>query len=175
MIALPHTGIRVPTTTVHVLAVHQTGQGCDALQIAPVHEGRTLLGYAVNTGGDTRFVAVDRRGAFMVWSFIEQTKIFTDPALSDADVLDHLIAEHDWSRAAREAHTKRCYLVRILNSDRLPQSAELVDLAVPYPDFEAAARVLRTQPLPEGAVRMELWTGTMWEVVHDRPTTREGG
>lgn len=44
MIVLPHTGIRVPTTTVHVPAVHQAGQGRDALQIAPVHEGRTLLG-----------------------------------------------------------------------------------------------------------------------------------
>lgn len=90
-------------------------------------------------------------------------------------MLDHLIAEHDWSRAAREAHTQRCYLVRIVDHDMLPQSAGLVDLAVPYPDFEAAARVLRTQPLSEGAARRELWTGSTWEAVHDRPDVGEDG
>lgn len=167
MITLPHTGMVVPPTNVHVTSSHETGDDCDGVRVATVHEERKLLGYAVTAyGRETRFVPASKRGAYVMGSFLIQTTIYTPAEVTSVDVLDHLVAEHDWARVAGEAERQRCYLLRVIDADGFPQEAELVDLAAPYPDYGAAKRALRTHTLPPGTARAELWTGQRWEQVY---------
>ncbi|MFC9085872.1 hypothetical protein [Nocardiopsis dassonvillei] len=174
MITLTHTGLRVPPTHVHVTATQRIGSGRDTIEIATVRQRRTLLGHTTNThDGPTRFVAVDQRAAYVVWSFAMQTALF-NPGLTEATVLDHLIAEHDWELAVRDAGRRWCYLLRVIDASGLPAHAELLDIAASYPDYPAAVRAARKRSFPTDAARAELWTGDVWTQIHpDQQHTAE--
>ncbi|MFI8944172.1 hypothetical protein [Streptomyces syringium] len=168
LIKLPHTGLHVPHDRYTLADFQQMTTLCGIAYNATVHEGERCVGVIENqgNGGGTWFfpaTAADRRA---VHAFAAACRMDGEP-LSEEQVLDHLITEHETAQDVAKCARRRASLLRGFNEGGEP-GVSIIASAPPVwldradsPFLPRLARDLKASA-PDVAA-WELWTGGQWK------------
>ncbi|MFJ4343039.1 hypothetical protein [Streptomyces sp. NPDC088915] len=168
LIKLPHTGLHVPHDRYTLAGLQQMTTRCGIAYNATVHEGERCVGVIENegNGGGTWFFPATAADHHAVHEFAAACRMDGEP-LSEEEVLDHLITEHETARDVAKCARHRASLLRGLDEDGLP--AVITSVSAPpvwldradSPFLPRIARGLRASD-PDVAV-WEFWTGDQWK------------
>ncbi|TDB91215.1 hypothetical protein E1264_02690 [Actinomadura sp. KC216] len=164
MIELPHSGLSVPHTDLHVVSLREAMHAYGVSFTAVIAVGQRVVGVAENDGrgGPTSF----QPGASNVFTwrdmedFAAQCRHGGEP-VDVGGVLDCLVDEYDLARRIATATRLGRTLIRAVVMDRYPTN--VVEVDPPATDAQRAALIahLADVPVPDGA-RWEIWDGHRW-------------
>ncbi|WP_371801463.1 hypothetical protein OHA38_43550 (plasmid) [Streptomyces sp. NBC_01732] len=168
LINLPHTGLRVPHDRYTLADFQQMTTRCGIAYNATVNEGKRCVGVIENqgNGGGTWFhpaTAADHRA---VHDFAAACRMDSEP-LSEEEVLDHLITEHETAQEVAKCARRRATLLRGFDEDGGPVVSIAIGAAptrlarADCPFLPRLARDLKASD-PDVAV-WEFWTGDQWK------------
>ncbi|MEV4042856.1 hypothetical protein [Streptomyces sp. NPDC049744] len=165
---LPHTGLHVPHDRYTLADFQQMTTRCGIAYNATVHEGERCVGVIENqgNGGGTWFFPATAADHRAVHEFAAACRMDGEP-LSEEEVLDHLITEHETAQQVAKCARRRASLIRGYEEDGLP--AVTIAIGTPpvwldradSPFLPRVARDLKASD-PDVAV-WEFWTGDQWK------------
>jgi hypothetical protein len=169
--ALPHTGMRVPNTSISVTHIDQfpLASGGIAWQ-AEVCVGSTPLGtlHDEGQGGSTIFEPMTDNARRAMDLFVTMCRDPDENPLLDETVYDTLAEEHEVASAVEVAIMKERYMIRCHFESHI---SKLLSVTLPsenpYPDYESARAGLSDNfaEFGEDLIGIELWTGSAWDTV----------
>ncbi|TDD29626.1 hypothetical protein E1287_30565 [Actinomadura sp. KC06] len=165
MIDLPHSGLSVPNTDLHVVEYREEMGLATICITAVLAVGQRIVGTAEHDGGDddrTRFrPAPDSDFSWQdLEGFAVQCRRHGEPVSVD-EVLDCLVDEYELARRLALAEERGKTLARTVLRDGYPESVIDIDPPATAAHRDALAARLAETPLPEGA-RWEIWDGQRW-------------
>lgn len=168
LIKLPHTGLHVPYDRYTLANLQQMTTRCGIAYNATVHEGERCIGIIENegNGGGTWFSPATYADRLAVHEFAAACRMDGGP-LSEEDVLDHLITEHETAQQVAKYARRRASLLRGFDEDGSP--AITIAIGTPpvwldradSPFLPQIARDLKASD-PDVAA-WEFWTGDQWK------------
>lgn len=169
LVALPHSGLRVPHTDLHVTAA-RTMPGTDGDMLnATLRQGSRIIGHLINEGrgGPTFFQpCTPGFGWRELAAFVAACRNPADEPVTEETVLDLLAEEYrttrDIAAAARDGHValRQCVL-----HDGLTYrtgSGRSRPLTTPAVRAKLCAELEHSQPCSDGEW-WQHWTGTAWD------------
>ncbi|RPK32378.1 hypothetical protein EES39_38490 [Streptomyces sp. ADI92-24] len=167
LIQLPHTGLQVPHDRYTLADFQQMEMSCGIAYNATVNEGKRCVGIIENqgNGGGTWFspaTAADRRA---VHEFAAASRMGGEP-LSEEEVLEHLITEHETALEVAKCTRRRASLLRGFDEDgevivSISIAAAPTRLArADAPFLPRLARDLKASAPNVSA--WQFWTGDQW-------------
>lgn len=163
---LPHTGMRVPDTSVRVTRIDDLtlNSGNIAFRAEVQAAGRPLgTLHDDGQGGATVFSPRNPKAALIMQFFVSLSRDRNGDPLLDETVYDHLVEEFELAEMVAQTIAESRYAVRSHTPGHVSQ---LHTFALPsnrpYPDHEEARTAVASEPQAFGpdTVRLELWTGT---------------
>ncbi|MFD4320563.1 hypothetical protein [Streptomyces sp. NPDC058548] len=169
LIKLPHTGLHVPHDRYTLSNLQQMTTSCGIAYNATVHDGERCIGIIENEGNGegTYFSPVTYADRFDVHAFAATCWMEGGP-LSEEDVLDHLITEHETAQqVVKYALRDDASLLRGFDEDGSPAITIAIGTPLVWldradsPFLPQIARDLKASD-PDVAA-WEFWTGDQWE------------
>ncbi|MBD2829859.1 hypothetical protein ID875_20970 [Streptomyces globisporus] len=168
LIKLPHTGLHVPHDRYTLADLRQMLTRCGIAYNATVREGERYVGTIENqgNGGGTWLIPASAADRQAVHDFATICRMEGEP-LSEEDVLDHLVTEHETAQEVAKCEKKRASLIRGTEEDGMP--AAMLTVGIPpvwldradSPFLPKIVRDLKVRD-PDVAV-WEFWTGGDWK------------
>lgn len=171
MITLPHSGLSVPHTDLHVVELREDMHSYGVAVTAVLALGRCIVGVAENDGHGGQTVFQPDPANDFTWqdleAFAAQCRHGAEPT-DVSEVLDCLVDEYDFARRVAHAARRRRTLARTVVLDRYPEN--VVEVAPPATAEQRAVLTahLAAVPVPDGA-RWELWDGQRWTALIEPP------
>jgi hypothetical protein len=177
LVAMPHSGLRVPNTDLHVTSA-RTMQGTDGEMLnATLRLRDRIVGRLVNEGrgGATFFQST---GTSFGWrdleAYVAACRTPAGEPVPEEHVLDLLVDEYRTDRdiaASTERNLTPLRLCEVLHGLTF-RIGEAIAKPITTPARRRAlvTELARSQAVADGEW-WQLWTGTGWEDLTDRPTT----
>lgn len=165
---LPHTGLQVPHDRYTLANLQQMTTRCGIAYNATVREGERCVGVIENdgNGGGSLFYPATAADHLAVHHFTTACRMDGRP-LSEEEVLEHLITEHETgqetAKCARRGET-------LLRGFKEGDAAPAVTIAIGAPplwldraDSPFLPRLARDLKASDPGVAWEFWTGDQWK------------
>ncbi|MYS37217.1 hypothetical protein K388_07462 [Streptomyces sp. KhCrAH-43] len=171
LLQLPHTGLHVPHNRYVLTDFQQMKTRCGIAYNATVHDGERCVGVIENegNGGGTWLypaTAVDRQA---VHDFAAASRMNGEP-LSEEEVLDHLITEHETAQEVAKCARRRASLIRGFEEDGMLAATASVSVPPVWldrTDSPFLPRIARDLEASHPDVASwEFWTGDQWKRIN---------